>query len=122
MTRSWALAFLCILLVVYGQLIFRWQASKLGELPDSWGAAPEYIWSIARNGWVWSSLIAAVLAAACWWAAMTELELSRAYPITGLALILVLLGSSIFLGESLSASRIIGTVFVSIGVVLAVSG
>src|SRR4051812_14736596 len=113
MTRSWLLAFLCIFLVVYGQLIFRWQASKLGSLPGSWDGAPAYIWSIAKNGWVWSSLIAAGLAAACWWAAMTELELSRAYPITGLALILVLVGSSAFLGEALTTQRVVGTLLVS---------
>jgi uncharacterized membrane protein len=61
----------------------------------------------------------AAVAALAYLAALANLELSRAYPVMALSFGIVVLGSAAFLGESLTAIRLIGIAIITIGVVVA---
>ena len=77
------------LLTLYGQLIVKWQVSQAGRLPAATGDKLDYLLRLAINPWIFS-VSAAFIAALSWMAAMSRLELSRAYPFVGLSFVLIL--------------------------------
>ncbi len=112
-------AFATLLLTVFGQLIIKWRVDEAGELPDSTSGKLDFVTSLVIDPWVILALGAAFVAALCWFAAITQLDLSRAYPVMGLSFAFVLLGSALFFSEPLTAAKVIGTVMICGGVAVA---
>lgn len=83
MNMSWLLVATTIVLTVYGQLIIKWRVGEAGDFPEATGAKLTFLLRLASSPWVISVFAAAAVAALCWMAAMTKLELSRAYPFVG---------------------------------------
>jgi multidrug transporter EmrE-like cation transporter len=113
---------LTVLLTVYGQLVIKWQVAQAGALP---AALPDRLWFLAKlllNPWIASALAAALLAAVAWMAAMTKLDLSHAYPFMSLAFVLVLIGSGVFFGESITPLKIAGVALVMLGIAVGSQG
>lgn len=106
---------LTVLLTVYGQLVIKWQVNLAGEFPaDTMGK----VWFIARlllNFWVITSFAAAFLASLTWIAAMTQFELSFAYPFMSTAFILVMFLSVLFFAEQLTWQKLVGTFVIVLG-------
>ncbi len=69
-----------------------------------------------------SSLAAAFLAFLCWAFVMSKFELSRAYPFTSLAFLLVLLLSGALFGESITLPKLFGTALIVAGIIVASRG
>lgn len=113
---------LTILLTVYGQLILKWQVGQAGALPGGTGAKIVFLFGLLLNPWVVSGFFAAFLASLCWMAAMTRFNLSHAYPFMGLSFVLVLLGSGIFFGETITPLKITGTAMIVLGIIVASQG
>ena len=107
-----------IILTVYGQMIVKWQVNQAGELPNSLIDKVTFIARQYLNPWVISALAAAFLASASWITAMTQLELSFAYPFMSLAFVLVLILSVMFFGESLTLSKLLGTGIIIVGLII----
>jgi drug/metabolite transporter (DMT)-like permease len=111
-----------ILLMVYCQLVIKWQVTGAGAFPE---APADKVWFLARllaNPWVVSALAAAFLAALAWMAALTRLELSHAYPIMSLSFVLVVLASAWLLHEPLTAYKVAGVALVCAGVAIGTQG
>lgn len=108
--------FLTILLTVCGNLIIKWQVMQLGALPENWSNRLLFFVNLLLNPWVITGLVAAFFAFITWVLAMTKLELSYAYPFVGFSFVLVLLGGMVFFHESLSWQKVIGVLFIIIGV------
>ena len=79
-----------VLLTVYGQIIIKWQTGKAGPFPTGASDRVSYLADFLINPWVISSLTAAVIAAFAWIAALSHLDLSRAYPFVSASFVLVL--------------------------------
>lgn len=109
--------FITIILTVYGQLVIKWQVGDL-ELPPGLIEKAFFVVRQYFNPWVISALLAAVLASAAWMIAMTQLDLSFAYPFTSLSFVSVLFLSAIFFGESLSWQKITGTLIIIVGLLI----
>lgn len=77
-----------------------------------------FLFAQLLNPWVFSGFAAAFIAALAWMAAMTKLPLNKVYPFTSLAIVLVLVGSSLALGERISRSVIIGAVLIVFGLII----
>ena len=107
-----------VLLTVYGQLIIKWQTGKAGEFPAGAANRVSYLTHFLLNPWVISSLLAAVVAAFSWIAALSKLDLSRAYPFVSDSFVLVLVLSAIIFGESLTAPKVAGAVLIVAGLIL----
>lgn len=107
-----------VILTVYGQLIVKWQVSRAGALPASLGGKVEFLARLATSPWVLSVFVAALLAALCWMAAMTRLDLSRAYPFMGTSFVLVLLLSAVFFEERISVPKVAGVALIVVGLVV----
>jgi len=66
------------------------------------------------NPWVMSSMAAALLAGMAWMAALTQLELSQAYPLMGFSFVLILIFSAVCFQEPITWVKVIG-VFLIVG-------
>ena len=107
-----------LLLTVYGQLVVKWQVDRAGALPADLGGKVAFVGQLLVNPWVISVFVAAFLAAASWMLAMTHFSLSDAYPVMALSFGLVLFGSALWLGESLTAPKVAGVAIIAVGLVV----
>ncbi len=111
--------FLTIIFTVYGQLILKWQMLQVGPLPANGADKVFFLLRLFLNPWVLSGFASAFVAAMSWMVAMTKFPLSYAYPYTGLVFALLLLFSSLLFHETVTMPKLIGTVLIVLGVVVA---
>ncbi len=111
---------LTIVFTVYGQLVLKWQISDAGELPDGIVEKVIFLGKQYFRPWIISGLIAAFLASGAWMAAMTQLELSFAYPFMSLAFVAVMLLSVALFNETLAWNKVLGTFIIIIGLIVIV--
>lgn len=111
-----------VLLSVYGQLIIKWQTGKAGAFPTETGDRIRYLADFLTTPWVITSLLAAVLAAFAWIAALSHLELSRAYPFVSASFVLVLVLSALVFGEALTVGKVAGALLIVAGLVIGSQG
>jgi multidrug transporter EmrE-like cation transporter len=107
-----------VLLTVYGQLIIKWQADKAGPFPVSASDRLRYLGEFLLTPWVISSFSAAFMAAICWIAALSKMDLSRAYPFVSASFVLVLILSAVFFDESMTAFKIVGALLIVAGLII----
>lgn len=112
---AWLYVTTTVLLTVYGQLVVKWQVGRAGEFPAAVGDKLQFLLRLAVSPWMISVFIAAFVAALAWMAAMTRLELSRAYPFVGLSFVLVMVGSAVLFDERLTVSKVAGVVLIVLG-------
>ena len=107
-----------LLLTVYGQLVVKWQVDRAGAMPADLGGKAAYLGRLILSPWVISVFLAAFLAAASWMVALTHFPLSRAYPVMSVSFALVLFGSAIWFGESLSWPKVAGVTLIALGLIV----
>jgi multidrug transporter EmrE-like cation transporter len=107
-----------VLCTVYGQLIFKWQTRRAGELPDDLSGRLSYLGKFLTNPWVITSLAAAAVAAIAWVGTLSKLELSRAYPFVAASFVLVLFFSAVFFDEAITAPKAIGALLIVVGLII----
>ena len=116
----WWAAALSILLGGFGQLCFR----RFGQLVEASGWAGDFQALPALAVAHWWVLVAGVgayvVAVLLWLRVLSVVSLGRAYPVLSLGYVVVLIGAVAWLGEAVSWNRLLGTLLVVIGVVLAV--
>jgi len=106
-----------ILLTGYGQIVIKWRVNAI-QLPNSGMLAKAFVlFKLLLDPWIVSALAGAFLASLCWMLAMTRLPLSVAYPFTSLSFAIVILASAVFLGETLTAWKIVGAILIGAGLV-----
>ena len=106
---------LTVILTVYGQLVLKWQVGRIAVPAEGLQAKFWFFAQALTNPWVLSGLAAAFAASLCWMLALTRLPLSTAYPFTASSFLLVLVVGVMFLGESLTVMKTVGTLLVVIG-------
>lgn len=107
-----------VLLTVYGQLVLKWQVSLAGPLPNSVSGKALFLMHSLLNPWILSALGAAFAASLFWMLALKKLPLSTAYPFTATSFVLVLLCAALFLGETITAGKLMGTLLIVSGIVV----
>jgi multidrug transporter EmrE-like cation transporter len=107
-----------IVFTVYGQLVFKWQADKLPDVPPGFSGKAQYLFDVMTNLWILSSFAAAYVAALFWLAALRTMDLSYAYPFMALSFVLVLLLSALVFGESLTTAKVLGVILICAGVAI----
>lgn len=107
-----------LVLTVYGQLVVKWQVDRAGAPPADLGGKVAFVGQLIVNPWVISVFVAAFLAAASWMLAMTHFSLSDAYPVMALSFGLVLFASALWLGESLTWTKVAGVALIAAGLVV----
>lgn len=102
---------------VYGQIILKWRLSHLKvELPNSMMEKIVYLFKLVFDPFVFSGFAAAFIASLFWMAAMTKFEITKAYPFMSLAPALVFVIGMLFLGEQFTMGKLIGLLFIMLGI------
>ncbi|MGE5675403.1 MAG: hypothetical protein ACM3XM_16255 [Mycobacterium leprae] len=115
MLRMWLLAVGSILLGAVGQLLIKFGLNGLGGAGTG---AVAFLWSSLRSPWVAGGIGAYGLSVLLWLLALREAPLSLLYPLVSLSYVVVVAGSALLLGESLSWGRVGGIGLILLGVLV----
>lgn len=106
-----------VIFTVYGQLILKWRIPSYGSFPASFNEKFSFLVKLILDPFIFSGLAAAFIASLFWMAAMTnKIELSKAYPITTIGLVLVFAFSIVFFREALTVYKVLGMFLIISGV------
>jgi multidrug transporter EmrE-like cation transporter len=122
MNRAYLFVAVTVLFTVYGQLVIKWQAGRAGEFPAGSRERLSYLAHFLVNPWVVSSFAAGFVAALAWIAALSRLDLSRAYPFVAGSFALVLVLSAIVFDERMTTPKILGALLIVAGLVIGSQG
>lgn len=111
-----------ILFMVYAQIVIKWQVMGAGAFPADAGDKLWFLAQLLVNPWIVSALVASLLAAVAWMAAMTRLDLSHAYPFTSLAFVLVTVASAYLFHEPVTGPKIAGIALICLGIIVGSQG
>jgi multidrug transporter EmrE-like cation transporter len=103
---------------VFGQLVLKWQMGGAGPLPDGGWPKLAFVLRQFSNPWILAGFASAFAASLTWMAAMTRFDLGYAYPFMSLAFVIVMVFGVLFLGETLSGAKVLGTLLVMAGLVV----
>jgi multidrug transporter EmrE-like cation transporter len=110
---------LTILLTAYGQLVLKWRMNLLGELPEALLDKLIFLVKAIFDPYIFSSFFAAFIASLTWMAALSKFDLSFAYPFMSMAFVVVLIASYYMLNEPLNLYKVVGMLFIVVGLVIA---
>jgi len=115
--------FLAIAFGVASQLIIKWKMSAF-SFDDYETIYDKFVFAIGMllNPYIIISLIFTLLAGLTWMIAMTKFDISYAYPFTTLGFVFVFIFSVVLFGEVVNWWKIIGLVFIIIGLIISNKG
>lgn len=117
--KSYLLILPVTLLVVYSQLVMKWRAGITSRLPS--GEGLRFLMSCLSDPFIISAYMAALLGSFAWLYVVTKLTLSIAFPVyIGTTFVLVMVGSWLFLSESMTQVKLLAVMLIFVGVVLGV--
>jgi drug/metabolite transporter (DMT)-like permease len=107
---------IAVVLMAYANIVLKLRITTLaGGSAVSWLS---YLLSTMLDPWTWSALIAAGATGLLYVITLRHLELSVVEPMFALVFVVVPLAAVLILGEHLPPLRIVGLVFIFIGVIL----
>lgn len=109
---------LTVLLTVGGQLLIKLQVDRMVGVPAGLPGQLQFVAALLMQPLVLVGLAMAFGAALSWMLALTRLPLSKAYPFTALALVLVVASGAWLFAEPVGPLRAAGVALVCIGVIL----
>jgi multidrug transporter EmrE-like cation transporter len=110
-----------LIFTVYGQIILKWRLSYLKViLPEGFIEKSTFLIKLIFDPFVFSGFASALIASLFWMAAMTKFEITTAYPFMSLAPALIFIIGIVLLGETFSIGKILGLVFIIIGIIVTV--
>ncbi len=97
-----------VALTVYGQLVTKWRVDAVAG--PTVGPRPRlgFLARLLLDRWIFSGMLAAALAGLTWFAALSALDLSVAYPLVAASFALVLPLSSLLFGEPMTRQKVVG--------------
>lgn len=111
-----------VLFTVYGQIVLKWQMSRVGALPAPASEKVLVLGRLLLNPWIIMCVLAGLLALVSWMAALTRFQLTYAYPFVSTTFALVLILSAMVSGESLTIAKIAGVALIMLGVFVGARG
>lgn len=107
---------LSVLTVSVAQILLKYGVNQLGTISYQLSNLGSTFFTIFSNPEIFIGLILFLLSSLLWLVAISESELSYAYPLLGAGYALVALLSWVLFNETMSLLRILGIVVVFIGV------
>lgn len=112
------LLFVAVCFSVIGELLLKHGVNRIGELSLEWSVlAPTFI-RVFTTPAIVAGFALIFTGSLFWLAVISRVPLSYAYPLLSSSYIIVVLASWLFLGESLTANRIVGVLIICSGVVV----
>jgi multidrug transporter EmrE-like cation transporter len=110
------LLFIAIFLGASGQILLKYATERMGEINLEWSAIPFTLLNIFRSPWIITGICFFVASMILWIKVISTMELSKAYPSISLSYIIVFVFSVLLFKETVTLTKVIGMVLVSIGV------
>ncbi len=119
--RYMLLALISVILSSLAQVSLKYGTSSPGIRSTLTFDGAKSIANLVRailDPWIALGLFLYAVGALIWLPVLARLDLSKAYPLVGLAFVLTTIFAMAFLGERPSATRLVGTALVIAGVIL----
>lgn len=100
---------------VAGQILMKYRMPTFGQLPSGFYEIVGFFFSVLTDLYMLLSLGFAFVASLFWVAAMSKLEITRAYPMMSMAPALVFVVGILFLNEQFSWGKLAGLFFIALG-------
>lgn len=108
-----------VLLVVFGQLVTKWRVQALAGAATTDGGKLARAWLYLSDPYVLTAYVAALAGSVVWMFVVERYAISVAFPLyIGITVMLVMAGGVLFLGEDLTATRIVAVVLILAGVAI----
>mgnify|MGYP001488286279 CR=1 FL=1 len=118
---GFALIFVAVVVLTGAQIVIKSRLSAHGVVPLQLGALLPYIWLLMRDWLAWLGFAGLLISSLCWYAAISRLPLSIAYPFAALSYPVVFMGALVFLRETFTWQALSGNVFIVVGLLLIAS-
>ena len=118
---GFALILFAVVVLTGAQVVIKSRLSVHGVVPFQPGALIAYIWTLVRDWQMWLGLAGLLVSSLCWYAAISRLPLSIAYPFAALSYPVIFIGSLVFLGETFTWQALAGNVLIVAGLSLVAS-
>lgn len=105
---------------VYGQMIIKWRLNQLPPLPQQLIEKMLFLFKAVFDPLIFSGFVSAFIASLFWIAAMTQFEITEAYPFMSLAPALVFILGVMLLGETFTWGKLVGLLFIIFGIFITV--
>jgi len=105
---------LCVICGVFGQIFQKKGMNEIGQISIKELFSPKIL-NIVLQKYVFIGISFYILASVLWLAALSKGELSKIYPLIGTGYVFTAILAWLFLGEKLTAMRIIGILLISLG-------
>jgi drug/metabolite transporter (DMT)-like permease len=112
--------FSTLIFTIYGQLIIKWRLNQLGSFPEELSGKFKFLFNALLDYYIITGFISAFLASIFWIAAMTQFEITKAYPFMSLAPAIVFLMGVLFLDEAFTWGKVFGLLLIILGTVITV--
>jgi multidrug transporter EmrE-like cation transporter len=121
---GWGMVFLFVFLNVFGALTLKNQVQKLGnDHFENFQSACGFFFKFVSSWQTFAAIGALFFATVVWMIAITNLELSRAYPVAiGLNCVLVMVLSIFFYNEGINFFKVTGVILILSGIVCVLKG
>ena len=115
--KTLVLVLVAVRFSVAGQLFLKSGAQRAGGL-----GTMDFLLAAARDGHVLAGLGAWAASTICWLYVLRVAPLSRAYGLTSLTYVLILIASVYFYGEQVRRLHVVGTLLIVVGIACLLSG
>ncbi|MBF0503545.1 MAG: EamA family transporter [Candidatus Omnitrophica bacterium] len=108
--------------IIIGQVCFKKSADRLnarGKGPKTW--VLHLLGSISRTPTIWIGAAAMFVGMLFWFAALSSGELSYVYLLGSIQYIIALVAAHFFLNEKINKSKLIGTLLITLGIILTIA-
>lgn len=107
-----------LILMIVSQLLFKSRLSVHGIIPLNPVEMFWFILKLLKDWQVWLVAIFLVSSGILWWAAVSRVPLSYAFPMAAMSYPLIFISSIVLLGESFSLSKLLANLLIVSGVII----
>jgi len=112
------LIFFAVIVMVIAQLVLKHSLNNHGAIPFRPSAFWPYALALLRDWLVWLGGAGLVASALMWYAAVSRLPISFAFPFAAMSYPMIFAAAVIFLGESFSYMKLLANMLIVSGVIL----
>lgn len=107
---------LSIVLGASGQVLLKMGVNRIGSINLAWPQTLVTLMDVFTNVWILSGILCFVSSMILWLKVISSMELSTAYPTVSVSYIIVFILSVFLFNETVSIEKVMGLVFVAVGV------
>ena len=117
-TIGMSLILTAVIAMAFAQLLIKHVLTVHGEVPLKVAPFASYVWLLLGDWKAWLGGLGLVSSAILWYAALSRVPLSFAFPFAAISYPLIFVTSILFLGESFSYTKLLANGLIVSGVII----